>query len=99
MQRRDKRECSPNVGQEPQIAQWLLRTAHLPLFLAQFVREGDQELAIPFPLCTGEGEDACEVVASVTIFVFGEISNRMEASFIMGAYSDIDHIEGCHGRM
>ena len=65
------------IAQESKVGQRLFWAAKLSLFLAQFVRELDQELAIAVPLMLRKRQDTRDVVIIRRLLFFRKVSNDM----------------------
>merc|ERR1719220_830950 len=71
-----------SVTQFPHVTQGLLRAANHPLHLAQLVGEGNQELAVAFPLVGRQGKNAGNIVPVWGLLFFGEISHYVGPVFV-----------------
>jgi hypothetical protein len=67
------------VAEQAKIRERLFRAAELALFLAEFVRELNQELAVAVSLVLGQGQDARDIVALGGLFLFREVANDVAA--------------------
>ena len=65
------------IPQQSEVRQRLLGTAELALFLAQFVRELDQQFAVAMALVLRKCEDTGNVVVVRGLLLLGEIADHM----------------------
>lgn len=66
-----------SVTQQTQVRKWLLRASQLAFFLAELVREFDQEFPVAVSLVLGESKNTGNVVIVGGFLLFREISNNM----------------------
>ena len=66
-----------SVTQQTQVRKWLLRASQLAFFLAELVREFDQEFPVAVSLVWGESKNTGNVVIVGGFLLFREISNNM----------------------
>ena len=63
------------VAEFAEVTERLLRAACDPLDLGELVAEGDEELAVAFPLVGRQGEDAGHVVSIWRLFLLRKVAN------------------------
>ena len=66
-----------SVTQQTQVRKWLLRASQLAFFLAELVREFDQEFPVAVSLVLGESKNTGNVVIVGGFLLFRKISNNM----------------------
>ena len=67
------------VAEQAEVGEGFLGGPELALALAELVAEGDEEAAVALSLVLGEGEDAGQVVAFGTVFLFAEVAHHVAA--------------------
>ena len=70
------------ISQQSEVGQRLLWAAELALFLAQFVRKLDQQLAVAMALVLWKREDTGNVVVVCGLFLFREVPDDVASSGI-----------------